>query len=120
MTHKGENYSVKMQKYYFCNGTQLNKKIKKFNLLRRMSVTIWSSGLATVSVSVSAVAPAAIAEIGVSNTKTVCRKYINCTYAKATCTVSEAACADSEAICWVAPVAPAAMTTTCTSCNCCH
>ena len=21
MTHKGENYSVKMQKYYFCNGT---------------------------------------------------------------------------------------------------
>ena len=27
-----------------------------------MSVTIWSSGLATVSVSVSAVAPAAIAE----------------------------------------------------------
>jgi len=21
MTHKGKNYSVKMQKYYFCNGT---------------------------------------------------------------------------------------------------
>jgi hypothetical protein len=21
MTHKGENYSVKLQKYYFCNGT---------------------------------------------------------------------------------------------------
>jgi hypothetical protein len=21
MIHKGENYSVKMQKYYFCNGT---------------------------------------------------------------------------------------------------
>jgi len=21
MTHKGENYSVKMQKCYFCNGT---------------------------------------------------------------------------------------------------
>jgi hypothetical protein len=21
MTHKGENYSVKMQKYFFCNGT---------------------------------------------------------------------------------------------------
>ena len=21
MTHKGEYYSVKMQKYYFCNGT---------------------------------------------------------------------------------------------------
>ena len=21
MTHKGEKYSVKMQKYYFCNGT---------------------------------------------------------------------------------------------------
>ena len=24
MTHKGENYSVKMQKYYFCNGTLKN------------------------------------------------------------------------------------------------
>jgi hypothetical protein len=23
MTHKGEKYSVKMQKYYFCNGTHL-------------------------------------------------------------------------------------------------
>jgi hypothetical protein len=22
MTQKGENYSVKMQKYYFCNGTE--------------------------------------------------------------------------------------------------
>jgi hypothetical protein len=22
MTHKGGNYSVKMQKYYFCNGTK--------------------------------------------------------------------------------------------------
>jgi len=22
MTHKGENYSIKMQKYYFCNGTR--------------------------------------------------------------------------------------------------
>jgi len=22
MTHKGENYSVKMQKYFFCNGTK--------------------------------------------------------------------------------------------------
>ena len=22
ITHKGENYSVKMQKYYFCNGTK--------------------------------------------------------------------------------------------------
>jgi len=24
MTHKGENYSVKMQKYYFCSGTLLS------------------------------------------------------------------------------------------------
>jgi len=22
MTHKGENYSAKLQKYYFCNGTE--------------------------------------------------------------------------------------------------
>ena len=24
MIHKGENYSVEMQKYYFCNGTRFN------------------------------------------------------------------------------------------------
>ena len=30
MIHKGENYSVKMQKYYFCNGT-LYHGIKNFS-----------------------------------------------------------------------------------------
>jgi len=31
MTHKGENYSVKMQKYYFCDGTHnpISHRIKK-------------------------------------------------------------------------------------------
>jgi len=29
MTHKGENYSVKMQKYYFCNGTLIRSLLQR-------------------------------------------------------------------------------------------
>ena len=29
MIHKGENYNVKMQKYYFCNGT-IDNYIRKY------------------------------------------------------------------------------------------
>ena len=35
MTHKGENYSVKMQKYYFCNGTQYDKGQQAFVIKER-------------------------------------------------------------------------------------
>ncbi len=31
MVHKGENYSVKMQKYYFCNGTVFYTQATKVN-----------------------------------------------------------------------------------------
>jgi len=34
MTHKGENYSVKMQKYYFCNGTLIRSLLQRAFLLQ--------------------------------------------------------------------------------------
>jgi len=46
MTHKGENYSVKLQKYYFCNGTEnLGKQSttidSSFMKIMRLFIILW-------------------------------------------------------------------------------
>ena len=39
MTHKGEKYSIKMQKYYFCNGTE-NTTANVYNVYMRICTAL--------------------------------------------------------------------------------
>jgi len=41
MTYKGENYSVKLQKYYFCNGTSIGHAKAIIALARKITTIIW-------------------------------------------------------------------------------
>ena len=38
MIHKGENYSVKLQKYYFCNGTSFRSASKTLKGIEAMNM----------------------------------------------------------------------------------
>jgi hypothetical protein len=43
MTHKGENYSVKTQKYYFCNRTEKRNETERTDLkkeIERLTITL--------------------------------------------------------------------------------